>query len=276
MLKVAIQGRAGSFSHIAASKLWQNYELIECQWFDQTFAAVLDGKADIAVLPIENSIAGTIHQTYDLINKHPELKVVGEHYLRVEHNLVGEQGMDLKDVTKIYSHPMAIRQCNSFLKKQAWQVIEHEDTAGSVEMVCNQQLGNSAAIASSLAAEIYGGQILQANIEDDANNYTRFWVIGNGKAQRVLPQERNKMSLVFETKHEPGALAKVLNIFASANVNMTKLESRPVVGKPWEYLFYCDVMSDKGEEYIRQVLEMVETNTDYLRVLGAYKATLIQ
>lgn len=276
-MKVAIQGKKGSFSHACVlangvGKLHdEQIEILECHWFDDVFKALDSGEADIAVCPIENSIAGTIIQSYDLITKYPNLTVISESYLRIEHHLIASPETELEDIKEVLSHPMAIRQCAEFLDKQDFVAIETDDTAGSVKKIIEEGSLDQAAIAGKLAQELYGGKILVNNIETDPNNYTRFWWITRHNSPLVKASEVNKVSLLFETNHTPGALAKVLNIFASANINLTKIESRPIVGKVWRYYFYCDFVWDQDPDYLHKVLDIVSENTVMLRVLGEYR-----
>lgn len=269
--RVAIQGFQGSYSHQSVNQIYsENYELVECSTFDGLFEKLAAGEAQLAVCPIENSIAGTIIQTYDLIRRYPSITVIGEHYLRIELQLIAYPGTVLSQVETVYSHPMALRQCQKYLQQHGIKAVESEDTAGSVEQVMNMGTGShAAAVAGEMAAKLYGGEILAHNIETDKQNYTRFWILST---KQELIDSANKASVVFATKHEVGALAQVLNKFLEHGLNLTKLESRPMVGTPWQYHFYCDLVTDAPQQLSSQLAAIKESGVckDW-RVLGMYR-----
>jgi prephenate dehydratase len=268
---ISIQGIKGSFHHIVADKLYgDKIKLLERDTFDEVFADVEESRADLAIAAIENSIAGSILANYDLLNKH-NLHIVGEAYLRIKHNLMALPDTKLSDVSTVYSHPMAIKQCLEYLDKHAaMKRIQTEDTAGSAKMIRDKNLKNAAAIAGSLAAKIYGMKILASGIETNKQNFTRFMVISrttNGIS------DQNKMSIVFQAAHKPGSLHNCLGVFAKRNMNLTKIQSRPIIGsKNWEYYFYVDVEDNDLLTKKDEVLDELQKYTSMQKVLGIYKS----
>ncbi len=267
MVAVAIQGEAGSFSHAAAlDVLGDDLRLVPCPTFEDLFRAVEGGTAARGVVPIENSLAGSVHQNYDLLGAHT-LHVVAETQVRVRHCLIAHPGTPLAAVRRVASHPVALAQCRKFFAAHPDVVpVPAYDTAGSVSELMAGRLPADAAIASSLAAELYGALVLQENLEDHPENYTRFLVVGREPAPRARAR---KTSLVFSLPNVPGSLHRALGAFASRGLDLTKIESRPIAGRPWEYAFYLDVLGDPDGE-VAAALREISGFARELRVLGAY------
>jgi prephenate dehydratase len=268
---VAIQGERGAFSHEAALRAFgEAIEILPCETFDALFEAAAGGAADRAVVPIENSLHGSIHENYDRLSAR-DLHIVGEVPLRVRQCLITRPGATLASLRRVASHPVALAQCRRFFAEhpQLEPVVAY-DTAGSVRDLVRDGCETSAAIGSALAAELYGGRILCEGIEDDPQNYTRFLVL----AREPGPLEAaTKTSLVFTLKNEPGALHRALGVFALRGVDLAKIESRPLRGRPWEYLFYLDVLGDPRGATGEALRELGGLATS-LRVLGSYHGSL--
>ncbi len=265
---VAFQGELGAFSQTAAHHIFgPKIRPVPCVSFDDVFDAVDRKKADLAVIPIENSLAGSVYQNFDLLVKHA-LEAIAETFVRIELNLIAHPKTRLDQVREVYSHPVALAQCQKFLKGlRKVEQISFYDTAGSVKYLKEGGLQESAAVASADSARLYGMKILRAGIEDNRQNYTRF--IGLARKGRFR-QGGDKTSLVFGLKNEPGALFKALSVFALRNIDLTKIESRPIHGKPWEYLFYIDLHSDLRTPACTNALRHLQEMTPYFKVLGSY------
>jgi len=265
-MRVAFQGEPGAYSEQAVFNYFGDVETQPSESFDAVFAEVASGDCDAGLIPIENSLAGSIHQNYDMLLRH-DLHIVGEYFLRVRHCLIALPGMTKVDVKKVISHPQALGQCAAYLRGLGVKAESAYDTAGSVKILKESGMRDTAAIASRRAAEIYGMQILEEGIEDNAENYTRFLAI----SQMVMrPDGEAKTSIVFTLKNQPGALFKALSVFALRDIDLTKIESRPLQGKPWEYLFYIDFIGATHEESIRKALDHLSEYALMLRVLGSY------
>jgi prephenate dehydratase len=266
-MRIAIQGVAGSYHHIAAMNYFgENVQLLCCKTFPEVFEALSSKHADIAVVAAENSTAGSVHPVYDLLLQY-QFAITGEVYESIHHCLIGQPNTELKQVTKVYSHSMALPQCTDFLDKQLPHAerIEYSDTAASVALIKQMNDPHAAAIASSLAAEIHGLPVLQANIENHQNNATRFLVLDINPAANT---KANKSSLVLETPHQPGALWHALGVFASADANLAKLESRPIPHEPWHYQFLLDV--ELAGESLNDILQKLKSMGCSVRMLGSY------
>jgi len=238
-----------------------------CFAFEDTFRAVLEEKADCAVIPIENTLFGSIHHNYDLLARHP-LEVVAETSLRVEHNLIAHPGASLRQIRQIYSHPAALEQCQRFLRRlQSVEKVSFYDTAGSVKFIRDGRLETAAAIASEDAARIYGMRILRRGIEDDRENYTRFLALAR---RGRFPRGGPKTSIVFGLRNQPGILFNALSVFALRNIDLCKIESRPIRGTPWQYLFYLDLRIDVRERECAHALRHLRELAPYLKILGSY------
>jgi prephenate dehydratase len=275
-LPVAFQGERGAFSEEAARMLaGPDVAVLPCARFEDVFRALKDGRAAGAAVPIENTLAGSVHENYDhLVNF--ELPIVGETSVRIVHNLIAPSGVPFSKIKRVFSHPVALNQClDFFARNPQMERIPFYDTAGSAKMVMEEGLTDAAAIASSVAAEIYGGRILRRSIESDRQNFTRFFLLRTPQFARRYPvQPKNhtawKTTVVFSTRNIPGALFRALSAFALRDLNLTKIESRPLRGKPWEYLFYLDFLDRVDSPNAQNALNHLREIADFLRVLGCY------
>lgn len=269
-MKVAFQGEHGAYSEQAIFEYFgKDVETIPCESFDVLFDAVASKNADAGFAPIENSLAGSIHQNYDLLLRH-NLYIVGEYFLRVRHCLITLPDVKKEDIKKAISHPQALGQCANYLRNLGIKPESVYDTAGSVKILKESGARDTAAIASKRAAEIYEMQILEEGIEDNSENFTRFLCLGT---EAIVPKEEAKTSIVFTLKNQPGALYKALSVFALRDIDLTKIESRPLQGKPWEYLFYIDFIGSTHDEVCKRALENLREYALTLRVLGSYART---
>jgi prephenate dehydratase len=274
-IRVAYQGEAGAFSEAASRKLLgDDIQAIPFRSFEEMFASVPAGEADCCVVPIENSLAGSIHRNYDLLLG-SGLAIVGETNLRIVHNLIAPPGTALAEVRRVYSHPVALAQCGTFLRQHPRiEAVPMYDTAGAVRLIMGRQEPGDAAIASEWAARIYGGTILVSHIEDDPQNYTRFFLIAPpGSVIAARPEEatrRWKTSLLLHIANQPGSLYRALGVLALAGIDLSKIESRPIVGRPWEYAFYVDLIGAVAEPAIASALEELRATADSVTVLGSY------
>lgn len=272
MQRAGIQGELGAFSQEAARQLLgPRVEVAPYPTFESVFAALCTGKIDAAVIPMENTLAGSVHENYDHL-LHFDVRIAAETNVRIVHNLIAPPGVRFKDLRKVYSHPVALDQCHKFFARYPkLKRVPFYDTAGSVKMVMEQRGPDAAAIASDVAAGIYGGTILKRSIEDDRQNFTRFFLLYSSK--KIPAQKRAKewkTSLVFTTRNIPGALFRGLSAFALRDLNLTKIESRPLRGKPWEYLFYLDFLGRENDPRVQNALRHLGEIADFLRVLGSY------
>ena len=273
---VAIQGWHGANHDIAARAFFGNktVEIVPCLTFNDLFEEVASNKDLYGIVAIENTLAGSLLSNYTLL-KNSGLTVLGEHKLRIKHQLMAIEGQSIEDIREVHSHPMALAQCEDFFHQHRHiKLIESEDTALSAKRISENRIMKTAAVASSLSAKLYNLEIIGRNIETNKHNFTRFLIVGNDKAaQSFQPIEKvvNKSSLVFSLPHEEGSLSKVLTILTFYNVNLTKIQSLPVIGHEWEYLFYIDVMFT---DYVRycQSLDAIRPLCKKLRVLGEYEA----
>jgi prephenate dehydratase len=273
---IAFQGERGAFSEEAARRLAGPEVLVlPCARFEDVFRAVKEGRASGAAVPIENTLAGSVHENYDhLVNF--ELPIVGESSVRIVHNLIAPKGVPFSKIKRVFSHPVALNQCLDFFASHPqFERIPFYDTAGSVKMVMEEGLTDAAAIASSVAAEIYGGRILRRSIESDRQNFTRFFLLRSPEFARRHPVEPKnhsawKTTVVFSTRNIPGALFRALSAFALRDLNLTKIESRPLRGKPYEYLFYLDFLDRVDTPNAKNALNHLRELADFLRVLGCY------
>ena len=267
MMRIAYQGEPGAYSEAAAQQINADAQLLPCRSFEDVFDAVNGGPAHYGVLPIENSIGGSIHRNFDLLLEH-ELPIVAEVELPVVHHLLGLPGTTMAQVKRIYSHPQAIAQCDRFLRSLSGvEVIATYDTAGSAKLISAEKIADGAAIASARAAEVFGLQPLQSGIQDYAHNTTRFLVIGRRPLSAEPP---DKTTIVFTLGNEPGALFKALSVFALRGIDLTKLESRPIPGRKWEYLFYADLAAAREDLPCGRALSHLAEFAPSLRVLGSY------
>ncbi|MGD0201253.1 MAG: prephenate dehydratase [Bryobacteraceae bacterium] len=273
--RVAFQGEKGAFSQEAVSNFFGGRaEVVPCQRFEEVFQRLRGGAVTAAVVPIENTLAGSVQENYDHFLNY-EVVIRGETNVRINHNLIAPPGVRWRDVRRVYSHPVALSQCLRFFARHPrLERVPFYDTAGSVKMILEEKLSDAAAIASAVAAEIYGGHILRRALEDDRRNFTRFFLLrrpGDGRPLRPAGRGREwKTSLVFSTRNVPGGLFRVLSAFALRDINLTKIESRPLRGRPWEYMFYLDLIGRVDEERVQKALGHLEELADFLRVLGCY------
>ena len=268
-LSVAFQGERGAYSEAAAVAFYgSSVQPLPCNDFDNVFEAVTSGVADRGILPVENSLAGSIHRNYDLLLRY-DLHVIGEIQIPIAHQLIAQPGVKLADIKRVMSHPQALAQCEhsiTHLLPQAQRVVTY-DTAGGVKMIKEEGLTDAAGLASQRAAEIYEMNILKPDMQDDPENYTRFVVVS---PEPITPDGQAKTSIVFSMESVPGALFKCLAVFALRDIDLTKMESRPLQGKRWEYFFYIDFVGSRHEERCRKALDHLGEITNYLRVLGSY------
>ena len=268
-MRVAFQGELGAYSESAVYSFFgQSVDVKPCKNFGEVFESVKTGDVNYGVVPIENSIEGSVNRTYDLFLEY-DLKVCGEIILRISHCLIAHKGTSIDQIKTVYSHPQALAQCRKFLEQHKLKAISTFDTAGSVKMIKEEKLMDAAAIASERAAQIYGMTILAKEIEDIKNNSTRFFVL-NKKDSPYSGQD--KTSIIFAAKSVPGALYKVLKEFADRNINLTKIESRPTKSTPWEYHFYLDFEGHRTETKCQQALNSIKDKTIFVKILGSYKA----
>jgi chorismate mutase/prephenate dehydratase len=266
-LKVAFQGERGAYSESAVYRFFgESAEVKPCRDFKDVFKSVEEQETDFGVVPVENSIEGSVNQTYDLFLKH-DLKVRGEIIVKIEHCLIANPGTKLEDVKAVYSHPQALAQCRTFLEKSGWELVPTYDTAGSVKILKEKGLKNAAALASEKSAELYKMKILAREIADNPENYTRFFVIGKKDAPMT---GKDKTSVIFAATHKPGALYYALGEFAKRGINLTKIESRPTKQTPWEYNFYLDFEGNKSEPRCAEALEALKEHAAFIKILGSY------
>jgi chorismate mutase/prephenate dehydratase len=268
-LRIAFQGELGAYSEMAVYSFFgESVEVKPCKSFDEVFESVKTGDVDYGVVPIENSIEGSVNRTYDLFLEY-DLKVCGEIIIRISHCLIAHKGTKIDQIKTVYSHPQALAQCRKFLEQHKLRAISTFDTAGSVKMIKEEKLTDAAAIASERAAKIYNMTILEKEIEDIKNNSTRFFVLD----KKDSPYSgKDKTSIIFAAKSVPGALYKILKEFADRNINLTKIESRPTKSTPWEYHFYLDFEGHRTEAKCQQALEAIKDKTVFVKILGSYKA----
>ncbi|MEW6130557.1 MAG: prephenate dehydratase [Acidobacteriota bacterium] len=273
--KVAYQGERGAFSEAAAKRLLgATIQSVPCHSFDEMFSAVATDAVDAALAPIENSLAGSIHKNYDLLEEH-NFEIIGEINLRIVHNLIAPPKVTLGEVRRIYSHPVALAQCEKFLRAHPQiEAISAHDTAGSVRLMMEGGRADEAAIAGTMAAQAYGANIIAEGIEDNPQNFTRFLLLTKPeRASDIHPQatsDTRKTSIIFRVANIPGSLFRAMAAFALRDIDLTKLESRPIEGRPWEYTFYLDLIGDKTDLNVQRALSHLSEMTESYRVLGSY------
>jgi len=281
-MRVAIQGERGSFSHEAAERMLRRCVVVPCARSAEVFDRVERGSVDAAVIPIENTLAGTVAEHADLLVAR-NVFIQCEYLLRIVHNVIVAPGVKLSSVRHVLSHPVALDQCRDFFRKhKKIEPVAFYDTAGSVKHVIAEGLQDSAGIAGRQAAREYSGEILKAGIEDDKRNFTRFFLIRKVRSttrsrnrgsryQSLIPSGANKTSIAFHVKNAPGALFKSLSVFALRDISLSKIESRPMRGRPWEYVFYVDFLRG-DDEPARNALRHLGEVADFVKVLGIYPA----
>jgi len=266
--RAAFLGEEGTFSHKACLQYFgTTVTAVSVPSFREIFEGVKSGNMEFGMVPLENSLTGSIHENYDLLLEY-DVKIVGEITIRVIHHLVGKPGTDSDTIQRVYSIPQVFQQCRQFLDRhQDWELVTARDTGSAVKRVADSDGNTEAAIASQEAADMYHMAVIEEGIETNPRNFTRFVIIGY---EPVEGRTRQKSSLVFSTGNRPGALFELLKIFTDNRINLVKLESRPIHGKPWEYMFYVDLEADAESDTFNSVLKTIEDNTDYLKVLGSY------
>jgi prephenate dehydratase len=268
---VAFQGELGAYSELAAREFFgPTIDVLPSATFLEVFSRVTSGKADAAMIPIENSLAGSIHENYDLLLEH-DLTIIGEIKLRIVHNLIVQPGTKLSDIRRVISHPQALAQCQNFLRKlRGAETVAVYDTAGAAREIMESGARDTAAIASAQAAADYNLEMLAESIESNHQNYTRFLVIAKKPIADVPQAEETKTSVAFSLRHQPGALFKGVGVFALRDINLLKIESRPLIGEPWQYLFYLDFAGDVGNPNCAKALDHLHELTSFIRVFGKY------
>jgi prephenate dehydratase len=265
-MKVAIQGELGSFSHEAAGKMLPRATVVPCARSAEVFDRVKRGAVHAAVIPIENSLAGSVAEHFDLLLA-SEVFIRGEMYLRIRHNLIAPRGVRVENVRRVFSHPVALDQCRNFFSAHPGiQAVPFYDTAGSVRHIVDEKLSDAAGIAAKRAAAEYEGHVLLSDIEDDQQNYTRFLLITKSKK---IGEGANKTSVAFALKNVPGVLFKALSVFALREISLSKIESRPIRGRPWEYVFFADILRGNDED-ARHALAHLSEIAEFVKVLGVY------
>lgn len=265
---VAFQGEMGAFSEMAARSYFSDsVHVVPQSDFQSLFSAVSGGECTHGMVPIENSLMGSIHENYDLLLQQ-DLFIVGEIKLRIVHNLIVNPGVRMEDVRQIYSQAPALAQCTEFIRStEGVEAVVAQDTAGAVRRIKKEKARNAAAIASAQAAIDYDLEILREGLENDHRNYTRFLVVASNAAEPVDPA---KTTVVYALDHIPGALFKSLGVFAMRDINLLKIESRPLSGRPWEYVFYLDFEGPMASDRCRQAVEHLEQMASFLKILGSY------
>jgi len=268
-MRIAIQGEPGSFSHEAALGLVAEGVIVPCALSADVFKELVEESVDAAVIPIENSLAGSVLEHFDLLLQH-NVKVVGESLLRIRHNLIAISGATIGDIDRVFSHPVALAQCRRFLAEHPkMESYAFYDTAGSVKQLVELRDKHAGAIASEAAAHYYGAEILRSGIEDNPENYTRFFLVRR-TADAISPADSNKISIAFSVENRPGSLVAALNELSAIPTNLTKIESRPVHGKPWEYVFYVDCQLNSIEEGAKAI-EALRPHCAMVKELGTYR-----
>lgn len=276
-VSVAIQGGFGAFHEIAAKEFFKGrrVKIVPCDTFSDLFDELKAKSPDCGIVAVENSVAGSLLQNHSLIHE-SNLPVVGEQYIRVVQNLIALPGERLEDIREIHSHPVAIMQCHLFLnelRKRGVKIIDSVDTALSAKKIRDENLKGTGALASKLAADMYNLEVLKAGVESNKRNYTRFIIIStNGKVKRMLNLDEksiNKASICFSLPHMKGKLSHVLSVLSIYDMNLTKIQSLPIVGREWEYLFYADLIFDDYNRY-RQALDAISPITENLKIIGEY------
>ncbi|NPA06195.1 MAG: prephenate dehydratase [Chloroflexi bacterium] len=267
---VAFQGEPGAYSEAAAQEFFgPEVRTLPRRRFEDVFEAVVQGQADYGMIPIENSLAGSVHRNYDLLQRYP-VHIVGEYPFRVRHYLMALPGVRLEQLRYVYSHPQALAQCDRNLQALGLEPVAAADTAGSARWLKESGRRDAGVIASRRAAEVYGLEILREGMEDNPANYTRFLVIATEPYQGDDAPHGFKTSIVFTLPHKPGSLFKALSVFALRDIDLTKIESRPLPGRPWEYLFYVDFLGHANQPPGERALSHLREIAPYLRVLGTY------
>jgi prephenate dehydratase len=267
MARVAFQGERGAYGEMATLQYFPTATLIPKKSFQEVFDAA-EGDVDYIVVPVENSIEGSVNEIYDLLLQ-TRMQVIGEVYQRVRHSLIANRGAE--KIKFVHSHPQALAQCRGYLHRKKLEPVQAYDTAGAVKMIKENKMLDSAAIASKRAAELYDMQVLDEGIEDRKNNYTRFLVLSAKKIRDNAKGGRYKTSMIISIKHVPGALFGIVGEFAMRKINLTKIESRPTKETPWEYNFYVDFEGHAQDKAVKEALRSIRPKTSFIKILGSYK-----
>jgi len=266
-MRIAFQGAPGAYSEAAAQRAWPGVETVPVEQFEDVFSAVASGRTSHGLLPVENSTGGSIHRVYDLLLEH-DLPIVAETELQVVHHLVALPGTELPQIRRVCSHPQALAQCEAFLRSLPdIEIVATYDTAGSARLIRDQNLTNTAAVASARAAELFGLHIVRSAIQDYRDNITRFLLVARDPQPIGTP---DKTSVVFALPNAPGALFKALSVFALRDIDLTKLESRPMRGRPWEYLFYVDLAAGRADVRCGRAIVHLAESARWVKTLGSY------
>jgi arogenate/prephenate dehydratase len=270
-ITAAFQGEPGAYSEIAALDYFgENGEPIPHPSFDSVFSAVLDGTTDVGMIPIENSLAGSIHRNYDLMLRN-NLFIIGEYHLRINHNLMALPGVKIESLRTVHSHPQALAQCEANIRKLGLEQVVEADTAGSARLLRDLQDPTIGVLASRRAAEVYGLEILVDSMEDSPTNFTRFLILSKTQVEKPINDyDDYKTSIVFSLNNKPGVLFKALSVFALREIDLTKIESRPIPGLLWEYVFYIDFIGHSANPNCNRALDHLNELSTYQRVLGSY------
>ena len=273
---IAFQGERGAFSEEAARKLLgESIEAVPCRTFEDVFASVNSGRVSGALVPIENSLAGSVLRNYELLAEQHQV-IRGEVFLRISHNLIARPGVRLGEIAAVHSHPVALAQCQRFIAEHELEAVAAYDTAGAVKDIMTNGARKAGAIAGRWAAEIYGGEVIAAEIEDHRENYTRFLLMTRPDMDIAnVNGGAPKTSLFFRTPNTAGSLFRALAAFALRDVNMSKIESRPIVGRPWEYSFYVDLSGDVADTNIARAIDHLREMCEVVRVLGCYPSGVV-
>jgi len=268
---IAFQGESGAYSELAAYQHFgSDIRTLPCESFDSVYEAILTGQATRGILPFENSLAGSVHRNYDLILRQ-KLFIVSEYHLRVSHCLLGLPGSKIENIRRAHSHPQALAQCEHNLTRLGIERVAEKDTAGSAHLIIEWDKLNEAAVASTRAAEVYNLEILLENLEDNPHNYTRFLSLSPEPLIAEDPEDGDyKTSVVFSLNNQPGVLFKALSVFALRDIDLTKIESRPIQGQPWEYMFYVDFLGHQQALNSSRALDHLGELAAFLRILGSY------
>ena len=273
MKHVSFQGERGAYSEAASVSYFGNeVNVIPCSTFADALKNTENDTSDYSVLPVENSLEGSVGESNDLLLS-TKLNVVGEIYHRIHHCLIGIGSIG--DIDTVYSHPQALGQCRQFIQKNSLKTIPSYDTAGSVKIIKDLNQSSAACIASKNAAKIFDVPVIQEGVEDNTNNYTRFLILSKISAKEVTEKDawdNTKTSIIFSVKHEAGALYQIINEFYQHKINLTKIESRPNKDTPWEYNFYVDFEGDRDDSSVKEMLQKLKDNSSFLKILGSYPA----
>ena len=270
---MSFQGERGAYSERAVLNYYPDGEVepVPLPSFDDVFKSVLSGDVSWGMVPVENSLAGSVLENFDLLSRYPDVKIVGEIKVRIRHNLIVRPGVALEDVRQVYSHPQALSQCAEYIAKMNWQAVPYFDTAGAAAMVARSDDRTISAIASVSAAEFHKLEILAEDIETNSRNYTRFAVLA--RVETPVPEDADKTSFTFAIRSEPGSLADCLSVLKKHGINMNKLESRPIAGKPWSYKFYADAMLPSDPTVFAEAEADLKKTAEEYRNLGHYRGS---